>query len=377
MVKVIVWLSRILLGGVFIFSGFVKAIDPLGSAYKFQDYFMAFGADWLLFSALPLAILLSALEFVIGAGVLIGFGMRLNALGGLLFMAFFTPLTLYIAIADPVPDCGCFGDAIIISNWETFYKNIFILLAAIIVYVHRNKITPPWGRLANNALLVASTVGVVWLSVYCLRNLPVIDFRPWKVGADITQLVISTPEATAVYLIFEHTQTGERHEYPSHDYPWNDPDFTENWQYVDQRREIISPAIEAPIENFYIENEFGDDLTEIYITDPGYLFMIVVPDLLRTNEGAFKKRIAPLADAAMEHGYTFIGLTGSSLSAVEDFTKAHNINFPVYLSDETELKTIIRSSPGLVLMKDGVVKGKWAHRNIPAFENIKRLLERD
>jgi hypothetical protein len=224
---------------------------------------------------------------------------------------------------------------------------------------------------------VASTVGVVWLSVYCLRNLPVIDFRPWKVGADITQLVISTPETTAVYLIFEHKQTGERREYPSHDYPWNDPDFTENWQYVDQRREIISPAIEAPIENFYIENEFGDDLTEIYITDSGFLFMIVVPDLLRTNDGAFQKRIAPLADAAMEHGYTFIGLTGSSLSAVEAFTEAHDINFPIYLSDETELKTIIRSSPGLVLMKDGVVKGKWAHRNIPAFENINSLIARE
>ncbi len=378
MVKVIVWLSRILLGGVFIFSGFVKAIDPLGSAYKFQDYFLAFGADWLLFSALPLAILLSTLEFVIGAGVLIGFRMRLNALGGLLFMVFFTPLTLYIAITDPVPDCGCFGDAIIISNWETFYKNIFILLAAIIVFVYRNKINPPWGRLTDNALLVASTIGVVWLSVYCLRNLPVIDFRAWKVGADITQLVISTPETAAVYLIFEHKQTGERREYPSHDYPWDDPDFIENWQYVDQRREVISPAIEAPIENFYIENEYGDDLTEIYIAEPGYVFIIVVPDLLRANTRAFQKRIAPLADAAMDQGHAFIGLTGSPLSAMEAFTDEHEISFPFYLSDEVELKTIIRSSPGLVLMKNGTVKGKWAHRNIPTFGEIRQgVMEQD
>lgn len=378
MVKVIVWLSRILLGGVFIFSGFVKAIDPLGSAYKFQDYFMAFGAEWLLFSALPLAILLSTLEFVIGAGVLIGFRMRLNAPGGLLFMAFFTPLTLFIAITDPVPDCGCFGDAIIISNWETFYKNIFILLAAIIVYAYRNKITPPWGKLADNALLVAATIGVLWLSVYCIRNLPVIDFRPWKVGSDITQLVISTPETTAVYLIFKHKQTGERREYPSHDYPWNDPEFIENWQYVDQRREIISPAIEAPIENFYIENEFGDDLTEMYITEPGHLFIVVVPDLMRTNTSAFHKRIASLADAATAQGHLFIGLTGSPYSAVEAFTAEHDISFPIYLSDEIELKTIIRSSPGLVLMKNGTVKGKWAHRNIPTFEKIREeVMERD
>ena len=118
MVRVLLWISRILFGAVFIFSGFVKAIDPLGSAYKFQDYFLAFNLEWLSFSALSLAVLLSTLEFVIGVAVLIGLKMRWSAVGGLLFMVFFTPLTLYVALTDPVPDCGCFGDALIISNWD-------------------------------------------------------------------------------------------------------------------------------------------------------------------------------------------------------------------------------------------------------------------
>ncbi len=202
------WLSRIVLGGIFIFSGFVKAIDPLGSAYKFTDYFLAFDVEWLSFSALPAAIILSTLEFIIGAGVLLGVRIRLSALGALLFMAFFTPLTLYIAITDPVPDCGCFGDAIIISNWETFYKNIFILAAAIVVFIYRKQISVPWNRFTDKMLAFVLTAGIIALSVYCLLYLPVIDFRPWKVGNDVSELVIPTEEVAETYLIFENQETG-------------------------------------------------------------------------------------------------------------------------------------------------------------------------
>ncbi len=368
--KWILWLSRITLGLVFIFSGFVKAIDPLGSAYKFQDYFLAFGTEWMSFSALPLAIALSTLEFVIGVGVLAGIRMRLSAWGGLLFMAFFTPLTLYIAITDPVPDCGCFGDAIIISNWETFYKNLFILAAAIVVFVHRNKVRPPWSKPVDNILLALTTIAIVWLSVYCLRNLPVIDFRPWKVGNDISELVMPTEEIAEVYLIFENQETGERREYPAGDYPWDDPEWAAQWLVKDQRREVVQPYREAEIDAFYIEDEFGDDLTDFYMTKPGYLFMVVAHDLYRTNTGAFGQRITPLAREAEDAGYPFIVLTGSSLDAIESFRHAHQTPYPFYLSDEIELKTIIRSNPGLVLIKEGVVKGKWSHRNIPSFEEV-------
>ncbi len=368
--KLLVWIARIVLGGVFIFSGFVKAIDPLGSAYKFQDYFMAFNLDWLMFSALPSALLLSTLEFVIGIGILLGLKMRLSAWGGLLFMAVFTPLTLYIAITDPVPDCGCFGDAIIISNWATFNKNVFLLAAAIIVFVFRNKISPLLSKKADGWLLLLFTIGILWLSVHCLRNLPIIDFRPWKTGNDITELVMPTEEIADTYLIFENTETGEIREYPADDYPWDDPEWAAVWEYKDRRDEVIQPYQEAKIEDFYIEDEFGDDLTGFYMTKPGYLFMVVAPDLHRSNTRAFEERVTPLAKEAEAMGYPLIVLTGSTQRTVDEFRHSYQTPYPFYLSDEIELKTIIRSNPGLVLMKEGVVKGKWAHRNIPALEDI-------
>ncbi len=370
--KPLIWISRILVGGIFIFSGFVKAIDPLGSAYKFQDYFLAFGTEWLFFSALPMAILLSTLEFIIGMGVLLGIKYKLSAWGGFLFMLFFTPLTLYIAITDPVPDCGCFGDAIIISNWGTFYKNVVIFAAAIIVLVYRNKIKAPWSKTVDNILMILITAGILGLSAYCLRYLPVIDFRPWKVGNDITELVMPTEEVAKTYLIFKNEETGETKEYPADDYPWDDPEWAAVWSFKDQRREIIQPYEEAEIEDFYIQDEFGEDYTDFYMTEPGYLFMVVAYDLYRTNKQAFENKVTPLWKQADQEGHTFIILTGSTPDAIDEFTQAYDTpdRHFFYLSDEIELKTIIRSNPGLVLMKNGVVKDKWPHRRIPEYQDV-------
>ncbi len=368
--KLLLWLSRIVLGGIFIFSGFVKAIDPLGSAYKFQDYFLAFNMEGLLFLALPAAILLSTLEFVVGIGVLTGIRMRLSAMGALLFMAFFTPLTLYIAITDPVPDCGCFGDAIIITNWETFYKNVFILAAAIIVFIYRKRIRVPWTGKVDNLLAIIVTAGVIFLSGYCLFYIPVIDFRPWKVGNDISELVMPTEEIADTYLIFENQETGETREYPADDYPWDDPEWAEVWEFRDQRREVVQEYQEAEIDAFYIEDEFGDDLTDFYITRPGYLFIVVAHDLYRTNTRAFEQRITPLAREAEQAGIPLIVLTGSSHDAIEQFRHSYQTPYPFYLSDDIELKTIIRSNPGLVLLKDGIINAKWAHRRIPSMDEI-------
>ena len=369
--RIMVWLSRILFGVVFVFSGFVKAIDPLGSAYKFQDYFLAFNVEWLYFSALPLAILLSTLEFVIGVAIIFGIHMRYSAWGGLLFMAFFTPLTLYIAITDPVPDCGCFGDAIIISNWDTFYKNVVILAAAILVFIYRNKIKPPWSGKTDHVLIAAITGLIFGVSLYCLTYLPIIDFRPWKIGNDISDLVIPTPEVADIYLIFEHNETGETIEYPANDYPWDDPEWVANWSFKEQRLEIIEPFREAEIDDFYIEDDFGDDLTEFYITYEDYWFMVVAHDLSRTRGRAFTRKITPLAEKATQNGYPLIVLTGSSLDMIDTFRHTHQTPYPFYLSDEIALKTIIRSNPGLLLIKDGVVVHKWPHRHIPDFETIR------
>lgn len=370
MLRAALWLSRILFGTVFIFSGFVKAIDPLGSAYKFQDYFMAFGMEWLLFSALPLAVLLSSLELVIGVAVLLGLKMRWSAWGGLLFMAFFTPLTLYVALFDPVPDCGCFGDALIISNWATFYKNILFLAAAIFIFIHRNKVRPLWSEKGDWWLVGLATFLVVGLSVYCLRYLPIIDFRPWKVGNQVGELMIPTPEVADIYLIYENRQTGEVREWPANDFPWDDPEWVASWQYKDQRREIIEPYVEAPISDFMILDEYGDDLTDYFLFNPEYQFIVVAYDLGKTNLRSFNKRVTPLATNAIANDYSFIVLSGNTFGQIDSFRHTHQTAYPFYQSDEISLKTIVRSNPGLILMKDGLILGKWPHRRIPTFEQL-------
>jgi uncharacterized membrane protein YphA (DoxX/SURF4 family) len=358
-------------GLVFVFSGFVKAIDPLGSTYKFQDYFLSFGMEGLFPFALPLAIMLSTLEFLIGVNTLLGIKMKATAWGGLLFMLFFTPLTLYVALFNPVPDCGCFGDALVISNWETFYKNIVFLAAAILIFIYRKKIKPFWSERKDWYLSgVVALLGVL-ISVYCLRNLPLIDFRPWKVGNNVLELMTPEPEEADIYLIFENEQTGETKEYPATDYPWDDEEWNKVWKFKDQRREITKPYVPAPIDGFSIHDEYGDDYSEIYIGNPDYQFLLVVYDLEGANTKAFERKINPLATAAEADGHSFIALTGTPYDNIDSFRHTHQTPFRFYNADGTMLKTIIRSNPGLVLMKDGVVLAKWAHRNIPDYETIK------
>jgi uncharacterized membrane protein YphA (DoxX/SURF4 family) len=370
--KSLLWFSRLIFGIIFIFSGFVKAIDPLGSTYKFQDYFLSFGLEWMFPFALPLAIIMITLEFLIGINILLGIKMRLSALGGLLFMLFFTPLTLYVAIFDPVPDCGCFGDALIISNWETFYKNIVFLAAAIFIFIKRKEVKPLWSE-RNDWYLsgVVALIGIM-ISVYCLRNLPIIDFRPWKVGNNVLELMTPEPEEADTYLIFENQQTGQLAEYPATDYPWDDEEWNMLWKFKDQRREIIKPYVPAPIDDFYLQDEYGDDYTDSYIANPDYQFIIVAYDLLASSKKAFEKRITPLAVAAEEYGISLVVLSGSTFDVIDAFRHELQTPYNFYQADGVKLKTIIRSNPGLVLMKDGVVLGKWAHRNIPDFETIRK-----
>jgi uncharacterized membrane protein YphA (DoxX/SURF4 family) len=370
--RFLLWGSRILFGLVFIFSGFVKLIDPLGSAYKFQDYFLAFDAPWLFPTALPLSILMSSFEMLIGVAVLFGLKMRYSAWGALIFMGFFTPLTLYIALTDPVPDCGCFGDAIIISNWDTFYKNIFILAAAILLFIYRKQIKSLWSETKDWYLIGTTAILAVGLSLYCLAYLPIIDFRPWKVGNDIREKLTPTEEVADTYLIFENQETGETREYPASDYPWDDPAWTAIWKYKDQRREIIQPFIEAPITNFFIEDEYGFDLTESILFEEEYQFIVVAYNLETTRAKAFVRKITPLALQAETQGYPLFALTAASLEKIDAFRHTHQTPFPFYQSDAIALKTIIRSNPGLLLLKDGVVVAKWPHRRIPTFDQISK-----
>jgi len=368
--KPLIWVARIVLGLVFLLSGFFKAIDPLGSTYKIQDYLLVLGLEWMHDLALPVAILISTLEIVVALSIVIGFKLSLSAVGALLFMVFFTPFTLYVAIYEPVPHCGCFGDAIILPNWVTFYKNIVLLAAAILIFVKRKEFKPLISKRTDWYLTGAATLATLLLSGYCLRNLPVIDFLPWKIGNHIPGQMVSQPEVANVFLIFEDSQTGEKAEFLATEYPWDDPEWAARWKYIDQRKEVVSPYVPAPVAGFAIRDADYNDLTEKYINNPGLQFLVVAHDLFTANTRAFVERISPLAQQAEDNGHSLVVLTGSSFEAIEAFRHQHQTPYPFYQVDAVPLKTMIRSNPGLLLLKDGVVVGKWAHRNIPDYEAL-------
>jgi len=360
--KVIAIVARIVLGAMFIFSGFVKAIDPWGSTYKLIDYFTAFNMMWMQPAAFVLAIVQNATEFVIGVALVLGLRMRETALGALLFMGFFTPLTLYIALTNPVSDCGCFGDAITLTNWETFFKNVAFLIPTVFIFYYRKKYVPAYKPLGEWSWVALITIVIVGVSIHCHRNLPWIDFRPYRIGADILQGMTIPDDAPAdewhTTLIYE--RDGIQQEFSMNDFPWDDT----TWVWVDTRNVLVNRGFVPPIQNFSIMTADGVDITNHVVEYEGYTFLLVASQLNSSNRQALQKA-SEIADFCNEHGYSFLCLTASPQSDVEHIKSELGLRYDFGFTDETTLKTIIRANPGLVLLKKGVVLGKWHYNNMP------------
>lgn len=367
--------ARIFIGLVFLFSGFVKAVDPLGAQYKITDYLMAFGLDWLVPLSLFFAIALNLAEFLIGFVLVFGVKMRLFAWGSFLFMLFFTPLTLYLAIQNPVSDCGCFGDAWVMTNWETFYKNIVFMAMAIIVFIHRYRY---WERMiptgVKNAIVGIGVFVGVGLQLYAVRYDAILDFRPWKIGNHISKLVVPTPEKSEIFLIYRNTATGTNEEYTSQTLPWQDEERMALLEFVEQRKVIIEPFIDAPIHDFIIINDEGYNITDELITYPQFHFLAVSYDLAQINKNAISK-LTSFANACQNDNINFHFITGSTPTEIDAFVKENKPSFNIYNADPTALKTIIRSNPGLLLLKEGFVVDKWSHRRIPEYSEFKSNIE--
>ena len=368
--KVVKHLARILVGLTFIFSGFVKGIDPWGSAYKFTDYFNAMGMEWMVWSAFPLGVLLSFAEFAIGVALLFNLFMRFFSWLALLFMVFFTGLTLWIAIENPVTDCGCFGDALVISNWETFYKNIVLLILSVIVFIYRKDMN----RLMNKKIPYAAGAVTVFiyiaLVIYSYNHLPVFDFRPYKVGVNIPESMSYPDDAPKdVYeniFYYRNKNTGEVKEFTEENYPWQD---TVNWEFESMESNLVQEGYKPPIHDFTIVTPDGEDIADFFIYDENYVFMLVAYDLEKscTKE---QERINRLANWAMENGMAFICLTSSLPDQSAEFAQEHNVPYEFFNTDEITLKTMIRSNPGLLVLKGGNVVAKYHYNDIPSPEEF-------
>ena len=359
-------ISRILVGLVFIFSGFVKGIDPWGGTYKITDYFYAFHLDFLVPIALPLSFILSFAEFAIGVGLLSGTFLRFFSWMALIFMSFFTPLTLYLALNNPVTDCGCFGDALVITNWQTFYKNIVLILLAIILFIGRKKPDHPFKRTFGRFLFSGFVLTYIILVTWSYNHLPLIDFRPYKVGVNIAKAMEIPPDAQAdVYennFYYKNKKTGEVKKFSEANIPWRDS-LTWEFQAMDQPI-LVKKGYVPPIHDFSIQTPQGDDVTDYFLDDNKFTFMLIAYDLQRSSVKN-QERINELSRWAEAQGYNFICLTASLEDEQQTFIGENNAPYPFLSTDEITLKTMIRSNPGLILTYKGTILAKWHNNDIP------------
>ena len=327
--KVIVNIARLVLATVLILSGFVKAIDPLGTQYKIADYLGAlhlgqYAPDMMTLGA---AILLSAFEFGTGICLLFAIRRRLVSRLVLLMMLIMTPLTLWLALANPISDCGCFGDAVVLTNWQTFWKNVVLLVLAIIVRKWPLEMMRFVSRSNQWIVTNYSALFIIIVSGWSLYDLPYFDFRPYHIGTDLRK----------------------------------------GWQQMMEGQE-------SPYADFFIErSDNGNDITDS-VFSRGYTFLLVSPHLENADDSQLD-RINELYEYADDMGYPFYCLTSSGRKGIFRWQDITGAEYPFCQTDETVLRTIIRSNPGLLLLKDGVIIGKWSHNNLPDDKMLNSKLE--
>ena len=364
---------RLVLALTFILSGYVKAIDPLGTQYKLQDYLAAMNLAGLVpsWATLTAAVGLAALEFSLGIFVLFAIHRRVVTRLVVVFMAFMTLLTLWIYIADPVKDCGCFGDAIILSNAATLLKNILLLACAIVVawrpadMLRLISLTNQWIVMNYAVVYIFAT------STWCLYSLPTFDFRPYHVGVNIRQAMTIPDGApqTEYETTFVMRKDGKTQEFTLDNYP----DST--WEFVDAHTVVTKQGYEPPIHDFSMTSaDTGEDITDSVLTQRGYTFLLVSPSLAKADDSNFGD-IDQIYEYAQDHGVPFYCLTASAEVDINHWRDMTGAEYPFCNTDETTLKTIVRSNPGLLLLKDGTIIGKWSHNRLPQTDELTAPLE--
>ena len=369
----VVNVCRFVLAATFIFSGYVKAIDPLGTLYKLKDYAAAMSQNGLLpdWALVGVAIALGALEFALGVFMLFAVRRHVVSRITLAFMAAMTVLTLWIFVADPVKDCGCFGDALKLTNSETLLKNIVLSACAALVAWRPVDMARFISR-SNQWIVRYYTVAyIVITSVYCLYTLPIFDFRPYHVGMNIKQGMeipegAEQPEFESTFLL---RKNGETREFTLDNYP----DST--WEYVDTRTVQTKKGYEPPIHDFALTTcDTGEDITEQVLTKKGYTFLLVSPRLAVADDSNFGD-IDQIYEYAEENGADFYCVTASANDEIERWRDLTGAEYQFCNADETTLKTMIRSNPGLMLLKDGTIIGKWSHNALPQTDDLTAPLQ--
>lgn len=407
--------SRVFVGALFLFSGLVKANDTVGFSYKLMEYWEVFGLHFLTPISLVLAAFICVFEVVIGAAILFRWRIKLSAWLLLLMILFFTFLTFYSAYFEKVTGCGCFGDAIPLTPWQSFTKDVILLVFVLIIFFNKNKLAEEnyETRKEENVLLVLAQLLVSFAAIYQLQfnqmwifsfillgvsmilkyglpknisghalgawlflstcvfcyityaHLPFRDFRAYAIGKNIPEQMQGIPDVLKYYYNLKDKKTGEIKEFEK--FPEN---YEQNYDYVDFRTEVITKGNPAKILDFNIVDADGNDVTQDLLNNESYSFLLISYNLDKTNVDAHLA-FNELANKAQNAGYQVMGLSASTFSKIDEHR--HNVQamFPYFNMDETTLKTIIRSNPGLVILKKGTVIGQWHYNDFPSFETLK------
>lgn len=361
-------ISRTFVGLVFIFSGFVKGVDPIGFMYKIEDYFVAYKTLWAIPLAIYLSVFFCALEFVLGVLMLLNVKIKWVTWLVLITMIGFTFITFIDALYSPVPDCGCFGDALIISNIETFWKNIVILIFLFPSMLFLKKFKLYFSTKIEYRIILIVSILFISFEIFNYRHLPVIDFMDWKVG---NKLFVENPQPLKFYLTYKNKETGEKKEYLSPNYPYNDSIWMSKWVFDTQRVEDPNPKQH----NLFVTDENEDNVTDNFIKNPEFQFMLIVNDMNKTNLVSLKiaEKLFSYLDS---NQISFVGITSGIKDDIKTFSEKIGTTIPFYNADDVVLKTMIRSNPGLILIKNGIVIDKWHYNDFPDVKKIKKILSK-
>lgn len=369
--------SRIFVGVLFIFSGLIKANDTLGFGYKLEEYFDVFHLSFLSPYATGMAMLLCVLEIVLGALLLLGFWRKQVATGLLGIIIFFTFLTFVSAAFKVVTSCGCFGDAIPLTPWQSFSKDLVLLLLIVYLFIYRSQIKPLAVNAGAQKILLISIVAVSFIfTIYTYSYLPVVDFLPYKIGASLPEAMRipkgAQPDQYLIMYKLKNKASGEEKEMSDKDYLkteiWKDT----NWQIIGEPvQKLVKKGYEPKIKDLVITDATGTNYTSEVIENPYYNLIIVAYNLGHTNEEAIGKLNALTMDATEQFNIRTILLTSNSAQDAEAFSKRNKLLSEIFFADAVPLKSMVRANPGVLLLKNGVVVDKWSYQSVPSFEKLK------
>jgi len=376
--NIVISFSRFFVGLLFIFSGLIKANDPLGFGYKLQEYFEVFHLSFLNGSATGIAIILCALEIILGALLLLGFWSKKVAWGLLLLIIFFTLLTFVSAAFKVVTSCGCFGDAIPLTPWQSFSKDLILLVLIIVIFINKDIIHPLFkNRGTQRNIAIVISLVAIGFGIFTYNVLPIVDFLPYKVGVHIpSQMIIPPGEMPDEYEIMYHLvnkKTKAEKDMSDKVYLKTEIWKDNNWKIVGEPiQRLVKKGYEPKIKDLKITDASGTDYTKELIENPYYNLVFVAYDLKNTNQAAIGKLNALAINATQQFNIRTVLLTANSAQDAEAFIKKNNLFSEVFYADAVPLKSMVRANPGVLLLKNGVVVNKWHHHNVPTFDQLSR-----